>query len=192
MNLKMKVLVHTCCAPCLTYPLRELQSDESEVVSFFYNPNIQPYLEYERRRDCAAHYCEGQGISFIESNYEMERYFRDVAYREEMRCSICYSLRLTETAKYAKKGNFDAFTTTMLVSPYQKHDLINELGHSIGSEYEVSFYYKDFRKGWKDTISISREHNLYRQKYCGCVYSEKERYHKDNKATGKRRNGEKR
>jgi len=177
----MKVLIHTCCAPCLTYPLEKLRSDKSDVSSFFYNPNIHPYLEYKRRRDCAGQYCEVLGVEFIEGNYEMERYFRDIAYKENMRCSICYSLRLIETAKYAKKGNYDAFTTTMLVSPYQKHDLIDEIGRSIGTEYGIQFLYQDFRKGWKDAISISRENNLYRQKYCGCVYSEKERYYKSNK-----------
>lgn len=184
----MKVLVHTCCAPCLTDPLRKLQSDKLEVASFFYNPNIHPYLEYERRKDCAEQYCQAQGIDFIEANYEMERYFQDIVHKENVRCSACYKLRLTKAAKYAKENNFDAFTSTMLVSPYQKHDLINELGQSIGSEYKVPFLYKDFRKGWKDTISISRDCGLYRQKYCGCVYSEKERYCKNRKSISKRRN----
>jgi len=187
----MKVLVHTCCAPCLTYPLKELQSDKLEITSFFFNPNIHPYLEYERRRGCAEQYCESQDIVFIEGNYEMERYFQDIVHKESVRCSLCYSLRLTETAKYAKDNNFDVFTTTMLVSPHQKHDLINELGQSIGSEHKIPFLYKDFRNGWKDTISISREYDLYRQKYCGCIYSEKERYCKKGRKADKKRNVEK-
>jgi len=173
----MKILIHACCAPCLTYPLQELE--DAETLIFFYNPNIQPYVEYELRRDCLEKYCQGQGVGFVEGSYDIDRFFQDVVFREHVRCHICYRLRLSEAAKYAKHGGFDAFTTTLLVSPYQKHDVIRDLGNSIGEKCGVPFFYRDFRLGWRDTISISREHGLYRQKYCGCLYSERERFHKD-------------
>ncbi len=178
----MKILIHTCCAPCLTYPLQELKGKESLV--FFYNPNIQPYLEYELRRDCLEKYCRDQDVGFVEGSYDIDRFFQDVVFREHVRCHMCYRLRLTEAAKYAKHGGFDAFTTTLLVSPYQKHDLICDIGKSIGEKYRVPFFYQDFRPGWKETISISRELGFYRQKYCGCLYSERERFHQDYRKSG--------
>jgi len=180
----MKILVHTCCAPCLTFPLQELKN--SEVLIFFYNPNIQPFTEYELRRDCLEKYCQSQSVKFVEGAYDIDRFFQDVVFREDVRCSICYKLRLAEAAKYAKRGDFDFFTTTLLVSPYQKHDVIRDLGQSTGEKYSVPFLYRDFRKGWKETISISLEIGLYRQRYCGCVYSERERFHKDYRKSGRK------
>lgn len=173
----MKVLIHTCCAPCLTFPLSKLEVASTTV--FFHNPNIQPYSEYKLRRDCLRQYCESQQVSFIEGTYDLEKFFREVVFREEVRCSICYQLRLAEAAKYARQGKFDFFTTTLLVSPYQKHETIRDLGRTVGKRYGVPFLYCDFRKGWNETISISRQLGLYRQKYCGCVYSERERFDKD-------------
>lgn len=180
----MKILIHACCGPCLIFPLQELESGNSEILIFFYNPNIQPYVEYETRRDSLVQYCEMHNVDCIEGPYDIDRFFQDVVFREHVRCSICYRLRLTEAAKYARRGNFDFFTTTLLVSPYQKHDLIRDLGESIGQKYGVPFLYRDFRKGWEATVSMSRELGLYRQKYCGCVYSEKERFHKEDKKKG--------
>jgi predicted adenine nucleotide alpha hydrolase (AANH) superfamily ATPase len=164
--------------------LQELKN--SEVLIFFYNPNIQPYTEYELRRDCLEKYCQSQGVKFVEGSYDIDRFFQDVVFREHVRCSICYKLRLTEAVKYAKRGDFDFFTTTLLVSPYQKHNVIRDLGQSIGEKYGVPFLYRDFREGWKETISISLELGLYRQRYCGCVYSERERFHKDYKKSSRK------
>ena len=172
----MKILIHACCAPCLTYPLRELRTKSSEILVLCYNPNVQPFLEYELRRDCLTKYCEKQGVTFVEGSYDFERFFQDVVFREQVRCSICYKLRLTEAAKYARQGNFDYFTTTLLVSPYQEHEMLRDIGQSIGQQYGVPFLYQEFRSGWRHTISVSSELGLYRQKYCGCLYSEKERY----------------
>lgn len=175
----MQVLIHACCAPCLTFPLGELKDTDTLVL--FYNPNIQPYTEYELRKDCLQQYCSSQNVRFVEGTFDMDRFFQEVVFREHARCSMCYSLRLTEAAKYAKKGYFDFFTTTLLVSPYQKHDLLREMGQMVSEKYGVKFLYRDFRKGWKESISISHKLGLYRQKYCGCVYSERERFDKSYK-----------
>lgn len=172
------MLVHTCCAPCLTFPFLELSSKASEIFIYFYNPNIQPYAEYKLRRDCLEQYCQRQGIELIEGSYDFERFFQYITLSESLRCSVCYELRLSEAAKYARNANFDRFTTTLLVSPYQEHQIIRNVGEAIGKKYGIEFYYRDFRNGWKQTISISRELSLYRQKYCGCLYSERERFYK--------------
>ncbi len=174
----MKMLIHTCCAPCLTFPLGDLRAKTREMLVFYYNPNIQPFQEYKLRRDCLREYCAQQAVGFVEGRYDFERFYQDVVFRESSRCTICYRLRLTEAAKYAKHGRFDCFTTSLLVSPYQKHDMLVEIGESVGSQYSVPFFYKDFRKGWRQAVSLARQLNLYRQKYCGCLYSEKERFYK--------------
>ena len=108
--------------------------------------------------------------------YDIEEFFRRVAFRERERCTACYHLRLEKTARAASKRGFDAFTTSLLVSPYQKHELIRDIGRSVGAEHEIEFYYEDFRPGWPETRAMSREMDLYRQKYCGCIFSERERF----------------
>ncbi len=173
----MKVLLHTCCAPCLIYPWEELKREGYEVTSFFYNPNIQPFTEYEKRRDSLESFCEKNAIKLIEGAYDIDRWFQEVAFRESVRCSICYRIRLTETAKVAKKGKFDYFSTTPLVSSHQKHDLIREIGESIGERYEIPFLYRDFRSGYRSSVGQSKILGMYRQQYCGCLYSERERYY---------------
>ncbi len=173
----MKVLLHTCCAPCLIYPWEELKKEGHEVTSFFYNPNIQPYTEYEKRRGCLESFCEKNAIKLIEGSYDIDRWFQDVVFREGVRCSICYKMRLTEAAKVARKGKFDCFSTTLLVSPHQKHNLVRELGEAIGERYNTPFLYRDFRPGYKRSVTESRTLGMYRQQYCGCVYSERERFH---------------
>jgi predicted adenine nucleotide alpha hydrolase (AANH) superfamily ATPase len=117
----------------------------------------------------------------IEGPYDMERFVRDVALSDELRCSICYRIRLSAAADYAKSEGYDAFTTTLLVSPYQKHEILREIGEAVASECGIPFVYKDFRSGWKESVEISRKLGLYRQKYCGCIYSERERFDRDNR-----------
>lgn len=173
----MKLLLHICCGPCATHPAGMLLGAGHEVHGFFYNPNIHPLAEHVLRLESAkkllAHL---QMPSTIAEGYDVEEYFRAVAFRERERCAACYHLRLHRTARLAASGGFDAFTTSLLVSPYQKHDLIREIGRSAGLECGVEFYYEDFRAGWPETRRMSRELGLYRQKYCGCIYSEKERF----------------
>jgi len=179
-----KILLHVCCGPCSIYPYQALKDKDFQVTSFFYNPNIHPYKEYQRRLAGYHQFTQLEQlptISFQEENYQLEDFLRQTAFREEKRCLACYGMRLEETARVAKKGNFPYFTSTLLVSPYQQHDLIKEVGENIGKKYGVEFYYEDFRTGWKKGVERCLEIGLYRQPYCGCIYSEKERYYKKGK-----------
>lgn len=173
----MKILLHTCCGSCTIYPLRILRSMGHDPVGYFFNPNIHPYLEYRRRAETLAAYAETQGLPLIwAEGFAMEAFFRSVAGREADRCRHCYTLRLTEAARMAKVEGCEGFTSTLLYSKFQKHELIRELGEQIGRENGVPFLYHDFRAGWREGVRVSREIGLYRQPYCGCLYSEKERY----------------
>jgi hypothetical protein len=174
----MKILLHICCGPCTIYPLRILREMCRDVTGHYFNPNIHPYLEYRRRAETLAAYADKQKLPVIwAEGYDMEAFFRLVAGQEKDRCRICYTLRLQETVRAAKTGGFAGFTTTLLYSKFQKHDLIREVGESLGREYNMPFFYLDFREGWKEGVQISRELGMYRQPYCGCVYSEKERFY---------------
>ena len=173
----MRLLLHTCCGPCAIHPLAYLRQEGHEVHGYFFNPNIHPYTEYRRRKEAVADFAAASNwpVIFAEE-YPIETYFREVAYREKDRCRFCYFLRLRQTARVARRGKFDAFTTTLLVSPFQKHDLVREVGQAVAVEFEIPFYYVDFRPGYKQGVHRSRELGLYRQQYCGCLYSEKERF----------------
>jgi predicted adenine nucleotide alpha hydrolase (AANH) superfamily ATPase len=172
-----RILLHTCCANCAIFPLKRLAGSEAEVSGFFYNPNIHPFQEYRRRRETAESFFRSQGVRLIVQNdYDLEGFLRDVVFREDKRCPYCYHRRLEATARAAKKGQFDSFTTTLLHSKHQNHELIREMGESLGQRYGIRFTYEDFRLGWKEGIEVSKKLGLYRQQYCGCIYSEKERY----------------
>ncbi len=172
----MKVLLHMCCGPCAVYPA-EVLSIEHDVTGLFYNPNIHPYTEYKKRLETAQTYAEKAGIRLIViDDYKLDEFLRNAAFRESQRCMMCYADRLERTASAAKKGQFDAFTTTLLVSPFQKHDLIRRIGEDAGKKYGVPFLYKDFREGFKEGVEKSKQLELYRQPYCGCIYSERDRY----------------
>lgn len=173
----MKGLIHICCANCLIYPLKVLHEAGWEMTGFFYNPNIHPYQEYQRRLETLRGYETQAGLKMIyRDEYDLETFLRGVVYREHERCRYCYYSRLEATAHMAKSGGFDAFTTTLLYSKYQNHSVIKEIGESLAKQFSVSFYYEDFRKGWQEGIRESKAMGLYRQQYCGCIYSEKERY----------------
>jgi predicted adenine nucleotide alpha hydrolase (AANH) superfamily ATPase len=175
----MKILLHICCAPCTIYPLEILRKEAGKVQGLFFNPNIHPYLEYKKRLGTVREYSarEGLGVAVAEG-YPIEDFLLKTAALGKDRCSWCYEVRLRHTAEQARKGLFDAFTTTLLYSRYQKHDLIRQTGETISREMNVPFYYKDFRVGWEDGVRISKETGMYRQKYCGCLFSEKERFYK--------------
>jgi len=172
-------LLHVCCGPCAIYPLEVLRRQGYTVHGYFFNPNIHPYQEYERRRETLAAYAAQEDWPVLyDSEYPVEEYLREVAYREAERCRFCYGLRLRRTARIAKRGRFDFFTTTLLVSPWQKHELIQTIGDAVAAEYGVPFLYYDFRVGFIEGVRRSKALNMYRQQYCGCLYSEKERYAK--------------
>ena len=173
----MKLLVHICCAPCFAAPYFHLKEAGHEIHGFWYNHNIHPLTEYKKRLDTLQKFAKEEDISLIvKDEYELEKFLRKVAFREQERCRICYYDRLKYAAIIAKRGNFDAFTTTLLYSKFQKHDLIKVIGESLAKEYGVKFYYQDFREYWKEGIKISKEKGMYRQQYCGCIYSERDRY----------------
>ena len=175
----MKLLLHTCCAPCSIYPLQVLRKDGHTVMGFFYRYNIHPYTECVKREDTLKDYAAAVDLKVIyQSGYEIETFLRNLAFRETDRCMCCYHDRLSTTANFAKKGKFDAFTTTLLYSRFQKHDLIRSIGDAVGQSVGGPFYYRDFRTGWKTGIEESRRLGMYRQPYCGCIYSEKERYYR--------------
>jgi hypothetical protein len=178
-----RILLHVCCANCAIYPLKRLQERNIEVFGFFHNPNIHPFQEYARRLETVKSFFRSHEVRLIVQNdYDLEGFLRDVVFREANRCTYCYHDRLTTTAHFAKKGKFDGFTTTLLYSRFQKHDQIRSIGEAVGKSVGVPFYYQDFRDGWKSGIEASKRLGMYRQPYCGCIYSEKERYHRQAKA----------
>lgn len=181
----MKLLLHICCGPCASAPLYQLLEQGHDVTGFFYNPNIHPYTENQKRLDSVKILAEKTGIKLIVfDQYDLEQFLRNTVFREEMRCGFCYEMRLAEAAKVAKKGHFEAFTSSLLISPMQKHELIRSVGENLGKAYDVPFYYEDFRPLYPKSVTLSKELGLYRQQYCGCIYSEKERY------LGKKKKGE--
>ena len=184
-----RLLLHSCCAPCSSYVLEYL-SKHFEITVFYYNPNIFPESEYTKR------ILEQQTligemkypVSFIAGNYDKEKFYEMAKGLEHLkegkeRCFKCYALRLEETARLAREGEFDYFTTTLSISPMKNADKLNEIGTMLGRKYGVEYLQSDFKKknGYKRSIELSKEYDLYRQDYCGCVYSMQERKINDNK-----------
>ena len=174
----MKLLLHTCCAPCSVYCIKSLRKEEIEPTVYWFNPNIHLYREYKARRDTLKQYANDINIKAVfEEDYGLDEFCKNVIDDLENRCkNYCYPVRLEQTAKFAKENGYDTISTTLLISPYQKHDLIHELGEKIAKEYEIKFLYRDFRPGFREGQSEARQLGLYMQKYCGCVFSEEERY----------------
>ncbi|MBP3634449.1 MAG: epoxyqueuosine reductase QueH [Oscillospiraceae bacterium] len=178
----MKVLLHICCAPCANRPLALLQEQGHDVTGFWYNPNIHPFTEYRSRRNTVREYLAQIGVRLIEQNdYALRPFVRKVAEDIAHRCVKCYEMRLFETARTAKEQGFDAFTSSLFISPYQNHSLMMEVAQRAAEEYGVQFLYEDFRPLFREGQDFAREHGFYMQKYCGCVFSEEERYLKPNK-----------
>lgn len=167
----MKLMVHVCCGPCAVFPLWELKSKEIELEAYFYNPNIHPIDEFHKRMENAQKLCDIYSIKLHKSDNFLQEKWEAFSGEEAERCNMCYTVRLDEVARFAKEKGFDAFTTTLLVSPYQKHELIYELGKKIGEKYGIEFYYEDFRPGFREGQSKAKELGLYRQKFCGCIIS---------------------
>ena len=180
MDKNRKILLHTCCAPCSVYCVEILRNENIEPTIYWYNPNIHPYQEYKARRECLKEYAESINIDAIfEENYGLKEFCKNVVNDLQNRCkNYCYKVRLEQTAKYAKENGYDGFSTTLLVSPYQNHEALKELGQKLAKEYGIEFIYRDFRVGFREGQAKARELGLYMQKYCGCVFSEEERYAK--------------
>lgn len=176
----MKILMHICCGPCTIYPLKTLRTHGHDITGVFYNPNIHPYQEYQKRFQTLSNYADQVHLKILwQQGYPLEEYLRAVSsLNEDERCAFCLRDRLTYTAALAMKENYDCFTTTLLYSKYQKHDLIKESGMALSRQTGIPFFYQDFRVGWDEGVKISKELEMYRQPYCGCIYSEKERYYK--------------
>jgi len=174
----MKILLHLCCANCAIYPVKVLREQNQQVTGFFFNPNIHPYQEFKRRLDTVRDYAARTELPMLyRDDYLLEEFLLQTAPAPAARCAYCYHSRLDETARAAAEGGFDAFSTSLLYSRFQQHETIREYGLALSQRFGIAFHYQDFRTGWKEGIDASRAMGLYRQQYCGCIYSEKDRYH---------------
>lgn len=178
----MKLLMHTCCAPCSVYCIDELRKNGIEPTLYWYNPNIHPYTEYVKRKDCLKEYSKKINVKAIfEDEYGLDVFCKNVVENINARCvNYCYPVRLRKTFEYAKANGYDTVTTTLLYSIYQKHDFIKKLMEDLSKEFEINFLYIDFRKGFWQGHQKAIEQGLYMQKYCGCIFSEEMRYNNRN------------
>ncbi|MBO4854700.1 MAG: epoxyqueuosine reductase QueH [Oscillospiraceae bacterium] len=174
-----KTLMHTCCAPCSVSCIAQLRSEGIEPVAYWYNPNIHPYQEYTARRDTLMGYAPSVHMELIvQEDYGLRDFCRAVVDDLDHRCGKCYAWRLDQTARYAAEHGFASFTSTLFISPYQNHELLRQTAERAAARYGVAFLYRDFRPGFRDGQTKARELGFYMQKYCGCVFSEAERYQK--------------
>lgn len=173
----MKTLLHTCCAPCSIYCVDSLRQEGIEPVSYWFNPNIHPYTEYRSRKTTLEEYAKSIQLPLvIDNTYGLRSFVKAVIDDLDHRCFHCYRVRLEQTALYAAEHHFDCFSTTLLVSPYQKHEALIAAGEAAAKKYGVAFLYRNFRVGFQEGQAKARELGLYMQKYCGCIFSEEERY----------------
>lgn len=183
LNGKKKILLHSCCAPCSSHVISFL-TKYFDITILYYNPNISPIEEYLKRKEEQIRLINTiktkNKLDYIDCDYDNDTYEKLIKGYEECeergpRCNICFKLRLEQTAKLAKEHNYDYFCTTLTVSPYKNANLINSIGESLSKEYNIKWLYSDFKKeeGYKKSIELSKEYNLYRQDYCGCIYSKR-------------------
>ena len=181
-----KLLLHVCCAPCAVYPTDFLLTRDYDLTLFFYNPNIHPFREFQKRKESVEMFAESHNLPVhIDGQYRLTEFIRVIVFREKSRCSVCQQIRIKETALFARNNGFDAFSTSLLYSRYQNHEEIRQQCMDISKSLGIQFVYHDFRQGWKRGIESSIAQGLYRQSYCGCIYSEQERYDKCLRKKGK-------
>ena len=170
----MKLLLHTCCAPCSVYCIDYLRNQNIEPTVYWYNPNIHPYTEYKARRDCLKEYTKSINVEAIfEEEYGLKSFCQNVINNLENRCTdYCYRVRIEKTIQYAKQHGYDTFTSTLFVSPYQKHEKLKQICEELAQKHNINFLYIDFRPGFRQGQEKARELGLYMQKYCGCIFSE--------------------
>lgn len=172
-----KLLLHICCAPCSVMCIETLRAEGIEPVGYWYNPNIHPVTEYRARRDTLIQYAKDIDLELrLRDDYGLRDFVRAIYPELENRCGVCYEMRLRKVAEYARENGFDSFSTTLLISPYQNHELLRQTAERVAGEYGVEFLYRDFRPYFREGQQKAREMGLYMQKYCGCVFSEEERY----------------
>ncbi|MDR0464823.1 MAG: epoxyqueuosine reductase QueH [Treponema sp.] len=188
----MKLLLHCCCAPCSISCVKALGDENVIPQLFWYNPNIHPFTEYEARRNCIKNFTDNEKLELsLVDEYGLRSFLTVVSQEINKpspnieRCEKCYRMRLEKTADYAAKNVFSAFSTTLLISPYQNHDVIKKTGEEISEKYGVDFFYRDFRPLFREGQTAARAKEMYMQKYCGCIFSEEERFTKKSyKAAG--------
>ncbi|MFN3920968.1 MAG: epoxyqueuosine reductase QueH [Caldimicrobium sp.] len=175
------LLLHICCGPCSLYPIKTLKERGIQIKGFFYNPNIHPYQEFKLRIEALEKVAIAEEIEILwDKTYDLDFFLEEVFFQREKpkRCERCYYLRLKKTAELASQLKASAFSTTLLYSPFQLHDLIKEIAEELSYKYKIPFHYEDWRIGYYEGKKRAIELNLYRQKYCGCIFSEKERFYK--------------
>lgn len=173
----MKILLHVCCGPCSVMVVRRLREQGHDLTAFWYNPNIHPYTEYVARRDAFSAYAASVSLPVRwRDEYGLRKFVALLDGDLSDRCGKCYGERLRETALAAKAGGFEAFASTLFVSPYQKHDLLKAVAEEVSREVGIPFLYEDFRPDFWEGRKIAKAFPLYMQKYCGCIFSEEERY----------------
>ncbi|MFC1723105.1 epoxyqueuosine reductase QueH [Nanoarchaeota archaeon] len=175
--MKKKLLLHVCCGPCGTHSIEEMKK-EYDVTAFWYNPNIHPMGEYVQRLEAGKKVGEELDIELVEGDYDYDGWLREIAGFEEepeggVRCRKCFSIRLSELARYAKENGFDCVTTTMTISPHKDADVINKLGKHFCEKEGIEWVHSNFKvgDGFKKSVDMSKKMGLYRQKFCGCFYS---------------------
>lgn len=180
---KKKILLHSCCAPCSSHVISYL-TNYFDITILYYNPNIYPYEEYIKRKNEQIKLIKKikkiNNIDIIDCDYDNNLYNHLIKGLENepergSRCTICYQMRIEKTAIIAKENDYDYFCTTLSVSPYKNAELINQIGKQLEEKYNINWLYSDFKKkdGYKKSIELSKTYNLYRQDYCGCIYSQK-------------------
>ena len=176
----MRILLHVCCAPCSVKCTESLAAEGKTPVLYWFNPNIHPFTEYKNRRDALLLFAkiEGLEVALDGESYGLRPFLNAVHDAFEARCDICYRLRLDAAARYAAANGYDGFSTTLLISPYQQHERLRALGEQAANTHGVTFLYRDFRPLFRAGQQMAKERGLYRQKYCGCIFSEEERYNR--------------
>ena len=173
----MKTLMHICCAPCANQPIQVLRQEGIELSGFWFNPNIHPYTEYQARKHTLEDYAREIVLKLIVGGtYDLRTFVANVAGNIDGRCAYCYRVRMEETARYAAQNGYDSFTTSLLISPYQNHEAICATARAMWEKYGVEFLYRDFRPLFQAGQEFARAHGFYMQKYCGCIFSEEDRY----------------
>lgn len=177
-----KLLLHACCGPCSIYPSGVLREQGMDFTLYFFNPNIHPYQEFKKRLQTLREFCENVKLPLIEDkSYSLEDFLSNALKEPVSRCNYCYKLRMAKTAQFAAENGFDSFSTTLLGSIYQQHDDIKAFCEQLAQEYNIEFAYYDFRTGFFAGQKEAKSRDMYRQAYCGCIFSERDRYEKKKK-----------